>query len=263
MNEVKNPTLGKDGMSTFYIQLTELSRNHQDRLFVLHVSVDSSVLYGNIPLTEAMYVPPVLSNAMRCIRHRLMISEEHHEPFAFYKDEGGREKCIRLEVSLRDANNAVVTNRRVKLSIVLCYEDGAVVGSQDILHFSQDTRPMIEPHNTIALINYRINEVSKSHRGKRFKLRIGADTLTNPEHGDIAEAFTVPVNVLSKRNNPSKRSNPSVDPPETARRPRLNPSKPLVPGFGEGSCIRLIAESLKVCRGYGCCSVAFAQQRIL
>ena len=47
--------------------------------------------------------------------------------------QGGRDKCLALPVELRDANDQVVTTRKVPLKVTLLYQNLTVVQRQDIL----------------------------------------------------------------------------------------------------------------------------------
>ena len=120
---------------------------------------------------------------------------------------GGREKCIDLKVSLKDCNGAVVTSRKVKLKVTLCYYGGAVVNAQDLLALSPDSKLSIDGDFSggETVIKYRINEVSKTHQSQPFCLLICPDTSVSPLNADIAPATSVPVEIRSKRNNSSKR----------------------------------------------------------
>ena len=48
-------------------------------------------------------------------------------PEKWYKDEGGRDKCMEIDVELVDALNKPVATRKVPLAVSLEYEDGLKV----------------------------------------------------------------------------------------------------------------------------------------
>jgi hypothetical protein len=61
-------------------------------------------------------------------------------PDVWFKDEGGRDKCIELNIALRDHNDDVIVERKVPLKVVLLYADGNVVLKQEILKISPDSK---------------------------------------------------------------------------------------------------------------------------
>lgn len=61
-------------------------------------------------------------------------------PDVWYKDEGGRDKCIELTIRLKDHNDDVIVERRVPLKVVLLYADGNKVIKQEILKISPDSK---------------------------------------------------------------------------------------------------------------------------
>lgn len=61
----------------------------------------------------------------------------------WFKDEGGRDKCIELNISLRDHNNDKIVERKVPLKVVLLYADGNPVLKQEILKISPDSKLLL------------------------------------------------------------------------------------------------------------------------
>ncbi len=63
------------------------------------------------------------SQPMYSIRHKLVVEEENKAPYVWYKDEGGKDKCIEIKVSLRDSENKIVKDRKVPLKCFLLYSN--------------------------------------------------------------------------------------------------------------------------------------------
>lgn len=109
--------------------------------------------------------------------HQLVLANDRAWEEEWYKDEGGRDKCIFLGVELLDSAGNLVTTRRVPLKVrkstsslsasivftkastvqvTLCYQSGAEVARQDILK-------LVEAEHAIAHgrsdIRARIDEV--------------------------------------------------------------------------------------------------------
>ena len=89
----------------------------------------------------------------------------------WYKDEGGKDKCIEHKVSLHDANDHLILNRRIPLRVVLTYSSRETVLQQNILTISPESRVYID-ETGYALIKLRVNEVSNRHRGQLFQVII-------------------------------------------------------------------------------------------
>jgi len=78
----------------------------------------------------------------------------------WYKDEGGREKCLQVSVSLRDGKNNVVPNRSVPLKFTLLYDNKSIlkVMRQEILHVFGPTKQSISAQTGNATVRFRIED---------------------------------------------------------------------------------------------------------
>ena len=138
-----------------------------------------------------------MSNELSVAQHRLIIQSDL--PELWYKDEGGRDKCMVLPVHLVDATMSRVCNREVRLKCTLLYDNEQVVMKQDILKLSPDCQQMIDATGE-AFIRFRIEDVSKNHQGQTFRLKIEADTQHSPMNFDVAYDCSSTISVRSKRN---------------------------------------------------------------
>lgn len=171
-------------------KVNKVSANYEGKKFI--VIVEAFQLQG------VSNVYTVASNPFFSVKHKLIITEENAAPYSWYKDEGGKDKCIELLVSLVDANQQLVVNRSVPIRVVLVYQGGQPVEHQEILQISPDSASTIKAG--IGRIRVRINEVSTRHRGQLFQVLITPDVLRHPALGDIAHIHCTPVEVKSKRN---------------------------------------------------------------
>lgn len=193
-----NSKISRNGTAHVSLVLKELSRDHANRKFTLLISVDHTIV-------PDLFAKPVISSPLVCVSYKLRIDEVNTTPFIWFKDEGGRDKCIDLNVKCVDYNGDIVRDRKVKLKAVLCYSDGREVATQDLLSVAADSKWVIEGGDHV-LIRYRINEVSARHQSQLFCVKIIPDTSFSPINADIAYAFSTPVEIRSKRNNPQKRA---------------------------------------------------------
>lgn len=182
--------IDKSGKLVAKVVLSEFSMHHENRKFVLQASAD--------PL-NGVYINPAISEPMLAIRHRLKIQNPATFPDIWYKDEGGRDKCIEIVVQLYDQHGNVVVDRKVPLKIALLYSGGHAVHNQDILKINPDNKLCIDESGQ-ALLRFRIDDVSKNHQKQSFVIQIGPDTAQVPQNSDISPDLCPPVEVRSKRN---------------------------------------------------------------
>ena len=114
--------------------------------------------------------------ATHTIRHRRGAPETPStRTQVWYKDEGGREKCILLNVSLEDGSGSKIKDRPVQLKCLLRYaESGMPVTNQNVLRIwtdSHDKKPSIKLYKGSLAIKARVEDVSKNHQGQSFMYR--------------------------------------------------------------------------------------------
>lgn len=192
------PVMKGDGICKLKLRITECSMALGNRKFVVHISAAKQ------GTSEYMIVPAVTSE-MTVIQHRLVIQE--NLPELWYKDEGGRDKCMTLPIFLVNEKGERVGNRQVPLRVTLLYENEHPVLKQDILKMSPDCQRMIDS-NGKAVLKLRIEDVSKNHQGQAFRLKVEPDTAQSPMHFDVAYDLSSTIAVRSKRNKRRPAKNP-------------------------------------------------------
>lgn len=128
-----------------------------------------------------------------------MLDVSEDLPQVWFKDEGGRDRCMDVTVRLLNGAGHLVTDRRVPLRLVLRYRNGNDVLQQDLLKVSPDCRRFIDETGSTT-IKFRIEDVSKNHQKQPFGIWIGPDTVTAPQTADVGAAITNYVDIKSKRN---------------------------------------------------------------
>jgi hypothetical protein len=172
--------------------------------------------------SESELIAPTSTPALCCVRHKLTVEDWDEKdrlmtsPYVWYKDEGGKDKCIELKICLTDDCDKKVHNRVVPLKATLMYECGQEVQQQNILVINlHDSKVSIDETGE-GVIKLRINEVSNRHRSQRFQIMVSAEH--QPDCSDISPAFSTPVDVKSKRNNrPRDGDNPDLSEPNSKR----------------------------------------------
>jgi hypothetical protein len=183
----------KNGSGTISLVIKDVTMNYENKRIVFILSAIKND-YNPINIEE-LVLPPI-----QCIRHELVIFEENKGPsYVWYKDEGGKDKCIVLTIRIHDSDGNAVRNRKVPLKATLMYHNGGPVPLQNILALSPDSRLFVD--NFDGVIKLRINEVSTRHQGQMFQVAVSPDISQAPSAADISSTMCVPIDVKSKRNN--------------------------------------------------------------
>jgi hypothetical protein len=190
----------------FRCRINESSMQHKNRRFRLRVAVDAKALGAEA--SRYASIQPIFSREMTVIRLRLKILNEIEK--LWYKDEGGRDKCIQMAVELLDADLRPVgvpsaRIQRCPLEVTLLYAGG----SDEPVKKTGILRVMDDCDLTVGLggrarVSLRIEDVSKNHQNQPFRVRVGPDTTRCPLNFDIAADVSSEVVVRSKRNKRKK-----------------------------------------------------------
>lgn len=144
-------------------------------------------------------ISPCTTRTITLVNSKLKVAMTSDWEPLWYKDEGGRDKCMEGDVTLWNERDELL-HENVPLKLSLCYdgEDHATVSNQEILRkVGSDTNFEIEADSGMGRIRFRVEDVSKNHQRQNFVIQI------SPGKGnirDIAPAFTPAVSVRSKRN---------------------------------------------------------------
>eukprot|EP00644_Phytophthora_capsici_P017952 jgi/Phyca11/527967/estExt2_fgenesh1_pm.C_PHYCAscaffold_250005 len=169
--------------------------------------------------TEAMTIPGFSSKRPNWTR-RLVITKQPASEF--YKDEGGKANALEVEVTLVEFNEHGESARSpdkefidIPLRILLFFESGKRVddSDQEIFRFvgNDYDSVVIRSSTRKALVQFRLEKVSRRKDGQRFKLRIEVDQeQCTANVADLTPVFTNAICVLSKRKHPSYNSDSSI-----------------------------------------------------
>ncbi|GAX11739.1 hypothetical protein FisN_7Lh120 [Fistulifera solaris] len=118
----------------------------------------------------------------------------------WYKDEGGRDKCMEVTVTITDKESQRL-HETTPLRVELFYEAKpsgrpTAVLNQDILRLLGSSRILELDSSGQTKLRFRVEDVSKNHQGQNFVLKIQPKA----EIVDIAPAWTPAVAIRSKRN---------------------------------------------------------------
>lgn len=138
------------------------------------------------------------ANPVIVFKFGLKVIEAHSAPYIFYKDKGGKDQGIELDIRLVDETDNLVTDKDILLMPVLLYEGGVKVSDQTILTMSNDKTALRLSQGKTCL-KFRINQVSTKHCNQKFCILI---TQACREHDfpEVAPAISIPVDVRSKKN---------------------------------------------------------------
>jgi hypothetical protein len=141
-----------------------------------------------------------LTQTITLVRAKLQVTVGSDWTDVWYKDEGGRDKCMEIFVSAYDYQHNLL-HEAIELETKLCYDavGTPAVSNQEILKRlgAIDRGIQIDPGNGKAKIRYRVEDVSKNHQGQNFVLKISA---AKSSGSTIGPTTTPSVNIRSKRN---------------------------------------------------------------
>ncbi|DAZ96631.1 TPA: hypothetical protein N0F65_005810 [Lagenidium giganteum] len=174
-----------DGSCTLRLCLNTLTASRDGRAFCIEVRSAE----GDI---ESAFSTPI-----NVIKEKLRIIQQ--PPEIWFKDEGGREKCMTVVLVLDAAPGATPEDRVVPLQVRLLYESGKPVVNQGILRLFPDMRPNMTQGR--VTISFRIDDVSKNHQGQSFTLEVAPEKQDKSfMFQDIAPVRTSIIAIRSKRN---------------------------------------------------------------
>ncbi|KAF0697579.1 Aste57867_11742 [Aphanomyces stellatus] len=203
-------------------------------------------------LPDPHHMVSVLTSAFTIVQEKLVVIEQ--PPDVWFKDEGGRDKCMTVYIQVQAAPGHAVTPRIIPLELSLLYDTGELVQasasatspSSGILKLFPDLRPNITDGHVRLSFRYvcatmtssmtmlhalcSIEDVSKNHQNHSFMLQIAPES--SNVYADIASVRTAPMAIRSKRNkrrlaglkSPSQAAASSSSPSSSTSRPRMLPT---------------------------------------
>lgn len=195
---VSNTGIREDGYGAIEVKITDVSMNHDHQRFVVYLEVYRTHGENNILLAA--------TNPITCVRHKLVITEKNSQPYIWYKDEGAKDKCIKVLVQLIDASQNIVKERNVPLAVSLVYSSGQTVQPATVLSiFNDKDKPLMIASTGSELVKFRVNEVSRNHRKQLFHLLVAPDISQDSSLSDVSPATSVAFEVKSKRTSDARK----------------------------------------------------------
>merc|ERR1719453_687077 len=196
------PAINKQGLCKARLRFKGTSMEHNNAKFSLRVGPEPGFLAAkSAPLVASASTAP-----FTVVRQRLEMDSLVLEDGVWYKDEGGREKCIETTVRLVGATGAVCTGMRVPLRLSLVYESGDAVADQTKLKVAGEAAREIDPGNGSTTLRVRIEDVSRNHQGQRFRLQVAPDTQSQPMLHEISAIASDAIDARSKRNRRNRKA---------------------------------------------------------
>jgi len=202
--EGKGGAVIKGGRAEVKVKITDVSMNYDNRKFCIVATSAQNLAH----------IASGKSHGVKVIKHRLELSQEPAAAWDtdWYKDEGGRDKSIPLNIRLLDARGNLVKNRALPLKVTLHYDKTLNLApltnqnNEEILKLSPDSVMTIQDGE--ASLRVRIEDVSKNHQGQPFVISVGPDP-SDPFDHDVHPAYSPSVLVKSKRNKTRQKKPPS------------------------------------------------------
>jgi hypothetical protein len=146
--------------------------------------------------TKESIVSEVTTRKVHVVAAKLKVIADPWNPI-WYKDEGGRDKCMEVHVQVYDARDEPLSDLSGPLQLTLCYDEKSnymTVINQELFR-SLGTKQSSALENGRARVRFRIEDVSKNHQGQDFSLKVAVANAPS-----IAPGYTPSVSVRSKRN---------------------------------------------------------------
>jgi len=151
-------------------------------------------------------IPRVRSMPIKFVKYKLSVTimSGTEEGGLWYKDQGGRDKAITLNLEARykdgDGNEKPwVPPDAIPLECKLMYNNGTEVSNKSLLRISPECSRAISPEDGRGDIKFRIEDVSKNHQKMLFCVHVSPDyKMKNGAFTNIAPVTSQPVNVKSK-----------------------------------------------------------------
>lgn len=192
--------------------------------WILHCSIDEhrnseEINHSSSTAPSPFYEGPIViyarnehtstvirTSTITAARHKIVLSTSSDWTSVWYKDEGGRDKCLTIMAAVCDhLHQHLQPTPTVPLQLTLCYAAKVApvpVGNQDIMRIigsNSHNRVELDPATGVARIRFRVDDVSKNHQGQDFCLKVSANQIAAP-------GITPPITIRSKRNKRNRHS---------------------------------------------------------
>jgi hypothetical protein len=157
-------------------------------------------------LSKHKTISSIYTRAIHLVKYKLWVDPNDWED-VFYIDGGNKNNSLLAKAQLREADGSIARGHQVSFHIYIHYDDAdsTRVEDQSILSVLGGYEQIISQETGAALIRFRVEDLSKNHQGRDFKLLLTADS-TN---FDIAPVFSPEFTVRSKPFK-QRRFNPDV-----------------------------------------------------
>jgi hypothetical protein len=176
-------------------------------------------------------IPSVSTNTIHAVNYKIRVTTEEDWENVWYKDEGGRDKCMEVYAGIYDKDDQLRTGEQIPLHLALCYNteggEAAQVSNQEILRILGTSKIAVDKSTGKARIRFRIEDVSKNHQGQDFQLEVSPEPKSKG-FKDVAPGYAPSVSVRSKRNKRTRNSSGGgsiVRGASSERRPSPDPSR--------------------------------------
>mmetsp|Transcript_5217 Transcript_5217/g.6067 ORF Transcript_5217/g.6067 Transcript_5217/m.6067 type:complete len:543 (-) Transcript_5217:2581-4209(-) len=201
--------IGQDGELFVEIRILELSSFHGNKKFCLKVSAKEGFDSSNGD------VQPTHSDTMKVVNQRLVIENSLDD--TWYKDQGGRDNCIELDVKVEAPDHKPLLED-VPLAVKLLYDDESDVRDPEnkLLHVHPDSMLTLSKQTLRTKLKLRIEDVSKNHQSKSFVFLVQPRKIGH--RSDIAHVLSQKILVKSKQNKSKKKqSNGRIGQPSSTK----------------------------------------------
>lgn len=196
------------------IKTAKPPRKDKPTSYVIHLSPKPST--DAVPIS----ISPVSTRAINLVNYKIVVSPDNTWNSVWYKDEGGRDKCMTVTAGLFTKENTPVLGQEIPFRLTLYYDSNdhpIRVNKQDILRVIGPDRNVTSTVSGKVTIRFRIEDVSKNHQGQEFRVQVSPSGKAKG-FKDVGPGFSQTVSIRSKRNK-RQRSGGTTGLPEQQRMP--------------------------------------------
>lgn len=166
----------------------------------------ASAFFVQLTLRESsgstIEIMPATTNQVNVVNYKINISVSDEWNPVWYKDEGGRDKCMTIEAMILNREGTLCIGDEVPLQMTLYYdhaEQPVKVGRQNIFRVIGPLINKTDKRSGKVTLRFRIDDVSKNHQGQDFRVEVAPDSKAKGFQ-DVAPGFSPAVSIRSKRN---------------------------------------------------------------
>ena len=177
-------------------------------------------------------IMPASTRQVNVVNYMINITVNDEWEPVWYKDEGGRDKCMTIDAVLLNREGSLCVGEQVPLQMTLYYDHAdqpVKVGKQSIFRVIGPLTSKTDKRTGRATLKFRVDDVSKNHQGQDFRVEVAPDANAKGFQ-DVAPGFSPAVSIRSKRNKRQRLGSTSRSEPSRYSTSPISSQQARMPG---------------------------------